>query len=48
MDTASRSDEDEFFDGRKVNLDDGLVATLGEFVHQIRIPTQASRNEIII
>jgi hypothetical protein len=41
-------DEDKFFDGRKADLDGGLVATLDEFVHQIRIPTQVSRNEIIL
>jgi hypothetical protein len=33
-------DEDEFFDGTKVDLDEGMVATLDEFVHQIRLPTQ--------
>jgi hypothetical protein len=27
-------DEDEFFDRRAVNLDDGLVAILNEFVHK--------------
>ena len=41
-------DEDEFFDGRKVDLDDGLVATLDNFVHQIKLPTQALRNEVIL
>jgi len=38
-------DEDEFFDGTKVDLDEGMVATLDEFVHQIRLPT---RNEVIL
>jgi hypothetical protein len=41
-------DEDEFFDGKKVDLDDGLVATLDNFVHQIRLPMQALRNEVIL
>jgi hypothetical protein len=28
-------DEDEFFDGKKVDLDDNLVLTLDEYVHQV-------------
>jgi Reverse transcriptase (RNA-dependent DNA polymerase) len=41
-------DEDKFFDGKKVDLDDGLAATLDNFVHQIKLPTQALRNEVIL
>jgi Reverse transcriptase (RNA-dependent DNA polymerase) len=41
-------DEDEFFDGKKLDLDDGLAKTLDEYVHQVRIPEQASRNEVIL
>ena len=41
-------DEDKFFDGKKIDLDDGIVATPDNFVHQIKLPTQALRNEVIL
>ena len=41
-------DEDEFFDGKKVDLDDNLAMTLNEYVHQVRLPEQVSRNEFIL
>ena len=41
-------DEDEFFDGKKVDLDDNLAMTLNEYVHQVRLPEQVSRNEVIL
>jgi len=41
-------DEDEFFDGKKVDLDDNLAMTLDEYVHQVQLPEQASRNEVIL
>src|SRR5712664_4029101 len=41
-------DEDEFFDGKKVDLNDNLAITLDEYVHQVQLPEQASRNEVIL
>jgi len=41
-------DEDEFFDGKKVDLNDNLAMTLDEYVHQVRLPEQVSRNEVIL
>jgi hypothetical protein len=41
-------DEDEFFDGKKVDLNDNLAMTLDEYVHQVHLPEQASRNEVIL
>src|SRR6267378_4695460 len=41
-------DEDEFFDGTKVDLNDNLAMTLDEYVHQVRLPEQVSRNEVIL
>jgi reverse transcriptase-like protein/Pol polyprotein len=41
-------DEDEFFDGKKVDLDNNMVMTLDEYVHQVRLPGQASRNEVVL
>jgi hypothetical protein len=41
-------DEDEFFDGKKVGLDDNLAVTLDEYIHQVSLPMQASRNEVIL
>jgi hypothetical protein len=41
-------DEDEFFDGKKVDLNDNLAMTLNEYVHQVRLPEQVSRNEVIL